>query len=369
MTAGSEDRIGPPGPASGLCPSLNLLAPDMRCTGALLLAAFLLPMWDPPLWTFPNIEGLERGDGFYGLFLVFPLIAGLSLLALSRDRHAGWKRGAFLLGLGLLPFMILLAVPAIHPDAPFYLFFFNPKGPSYLRVRVVASFLGIAALYAGLRGAAFEPGREDFRRLALGGAILMVGLQLLAPCTSNDLIGNRFHSLSDILASLWGIQKTGKIELWLVRAGKGVGLILFLFCLYRAIEPAFRKNFPERCRVARQGFTALWLSYVINWAPQVLVSLFQPWEGKVGVTVNMLKVFLWLAGLAMVLPVGLLDYLLARPRPGAETTGSPGWGPEESGPGGSGSGGAARGEAAGPGRTSDSESESDTDSDPDSGRR
>lgn len=316
MPAGSEDRFGPPALAPGKGFTSNRLAPDLRVAGLLLLTAFFLPLWDPPRWTFPNLEGVDRGDGFYGFFLVFPLIAGLSLLVLSKDRHAGWKRGAFLLGLGLLPYAILLAVPSIHPDAPYYLLFFNPKGPSYLRVRLVASFLGVGALYAGLRGTVIDPGREEFRRLALGGALLLLGLQLLTPRAPNDLLGNRFHSVPDILSTLLGLLKAGKIEFWFVSAGRGVGLILYLFCLYRALEPAFRKNIPDQCRAARQGFTALWLSYVFNWVPQLCVTLVQPWEGTVGMAVGMLKLFLWIAGLAMVAPVGLVDLLMGR-RPAA----------------------------------------------------
>ncbi|MBP7867263.1 MAG: hypothetical protein KA419_15100 [Acidobacteria bacterium] len=290
---------------------------DMHFAGVLLLLAFILPLHrDGTGWEFTNLVRLGRG-GFAETFsLGFPLAAGLSLLALAKLRRPGAVRGSFLVGLGLLPFVVVFTAPALHDLVLFLARLFMPVSPVGGLFRLAAGFVGFFALYAGLRGALIRPGERVFRFLAFGGAVLMLGLQVLPVRVPFAYAWGGPASLPEIAVPFHLLFRCRSLEQGIVAAGQLAGLALLLFCLYRALGLCIRRWAPDPRRAATQGFVALWARYIVELLPALLVIFFQSRDQAFYDAAGLFKVLVWVAGVALIVPVGLTDLLLGTLPPG-----------------------------------------------------
>lgn len=296
---------------------------DMHFAGILLLLAFMLPVHTESGWEFPNIANLGQSGFAETFFLVFPLTAGLVLLALANLRRPGWLRGCFLMVLGLLPFAVILASSPFLETVLFFIAFFLPFSPLGSLIFLGAGFLGFFALYTGLRGAIIQPGERVFRRFALGGAGFMLVLQFLPTRIPNAYSWGEPVTLPLIAVPFHLLGQCRDLGHWIIVLGKTAGLALFLLCLYRAFELNVRKRSPVPRRTALQGFVSLWAGYLAELFPLLIVVLFQSREEAFYEAAAFLKVLVWLAGLTLIVPVGLVDFLLGVLPPAAREPSPP----------------------------------------------
>lgn len=323
-TDAADPALSPAGPPT-TDPALDSQRPvlDMHFAGVLLLVAFLLPLHRGGTgWEFTNLTRLGRGGSAEAFSLGFPLAAGLSLLALAKIRRPGIARGSFLIGLGLLPFVVVFAAHPLHDTVLFLARLFLPVSPLGANFRFVAGFLGFFALYAGLRGAVIRPGERVFRFLAFGGAAAMLVLLFLPVRIPYAFAWGGPATLPEIAVPFGMLFRCRSLEQGVFVAGQLAGLALLLFCLYRAFGLSFRRFAPDPLRAATQGFVALWTRYVAELLPVLLVILFQSRDQAFYDAAGLFKVLIWVAGVALIVPVGLVDLLLGR-RPAADAPAPP----------------------------------------------
>jgi hypothetical protein len=314
---------GPPAVPTAHEPSEDARRRGMIWLGVVVLIGFLMPLilvtWRETKVVFLNFEVFGRDEVPAGikLFCLYPGIAGvvvILLAALSR----GVARSAVVAGLGVL-FVLLLVVLEDEKGMGFFQGFFGeaPAGASASLLLFLLAFLG---LFIGSRARCHRPASQVAAIIGIVGGILY-GVNLLLPVLPEEA------GTLQLIAPFKMIEH-GRESGAVIMA---VGLLGMMACLISSsvlciLNIAHR---PNAQGIAQKAFLLLVLAFVVlggavlvSWVVAVSESS-RPGRGdRVGAElVNLAKMVCWLAGMLLLIPVGLTDLLVNLTPPGPAPAG------------------------------------------------
>lgn len=189
-----------------------------RRIGLALIAGFLFPVFAPGFGgsklVFPNIALLGKAGGFLADFsLLYPLLAGIVILLAIR-RLEGMKRGAVILGTGLLPMALMLFTGTD-------LFAFSVRELYRSTIWIQVTILSLVGLYVGARTIQAHDNNTGRWIAAVSGVLFMV--TMFQPLSSSTpLFFMLFQGMGKGAFSLTGMGLIAVAVLFVYAAFLGV---------------------------------------------------------------------------------------------------------------------------------------------------
>ena len=280
-----------------------------------LLIAFFLPIIAPGpvdgsvVMVVPNLAGLAEGTAWTRAYWLYPIVAGLVVLAISSSRRR-WARAAALLIAGSLPFLVTVIASFVNRSGQDLGAGIASVIPGFFSSGTLA-LVAACGLFAGSRARVVRPASRVAATVgAIGGAACLVTLGLSVGGV--PLVMMPFRLLRGDAGAELPPAISQQLTIW------GLALLVQMACLVAASVWCLVNvtDHPRASARARTAFRLWWLAL----APMV-VAVVISYTGSVGprlfvpMATLVVKFWLWLGLLALTALIGLTELIVATSPP------------------------------------------------------